>query len=168
MKDTVMVFTSKSLETMQAEGGSGDWKSDEERLKHMKWFVATRNQRSGWTQGDEEHGSAFLIGHVVDIKPSPSEPKRFVIAFDRYAEIHVPNAWTHDRNPVAYTNLETLGINPEELQWKPFTGKAVDCEFPAAHNYTASRVGDVIDQARAMIASSLQISPDAVKITIAL
>ena len=33
MKDAVMVFTSKSLETMRLEGGTGNWAAKEERLE---------------------------------------------------------------------------------------------------------------------------------------
>jgi hypothetical protein len=164
MKDVVMVFTSKSLETMQNEGGCGNWAANRDRIIHAKWVVATRNHKSGWTQGEEQHGSAFLIGHVTMIKSAPPpEENRFVLVFDRYAELDIPNAWTNNRNPIAYTSLDTLGIDPDKLEWKKFV---VASNAPAIT--TGSTPGIVIDQARAMIANALSISPDAVKITIAL
>src|SRR5277367_5379168 len=116
MTDVVMVFTSKSLETMKQEGGSGNWAANKDRIKHAKWIVATRNQKSTWTQGTEEHGSAFFIGRISGIKQAPApENTRYVIVFDRYAELNLPGAWTGDRNPVAYTDLEALGIDPDKL-----------------------------------------------------
>ncbi len=163
MTDTVMVFTSKSLETMKQEGGSGNWAANKDRIKHAKWIVATRNQKSGWTQGTEGHGSAFLIGRVSGIKPSPApENNRFVIAFDRYAELDLPNKWTGDRNPVAYTDLATLGINPDELEWKEFEPSVGQIgEF-------AGTPAAVIDHARMLVANAFSVSPEAVKITVSL
>jgi hypothetical protein len=165
MNDTVMVFTSKSLETMRSEGGTGNWAGREERLKHTKWVVATRNLKSAWTQGDEPHGSAFLIGRISGVKAaSAPESDRFVIQFDRYANLAIPNAWTNNRNPIAYTSLSALGIDPERLEWRDFSASTAQgsqgtppLEAPA----------NVIDQARTMIAHALSIPPDAVKITVA-
>jgi hypothetical protein len=61
MKDVLMVFTSKSLTTMKQEGGSGNWAANRDRIRHAKWIVATRNEKSSWTQGNEGHGSASLL-----------------------------------------------------------------------------------------------------------
>jgi hypothetical protein len=164
MNDTVMVFTSKSLKTMKIEGGSGNWAANKRRVEHVKWLVATRNHKSNWTQGDEEHGSAFLIGRVTGVMPaSAPEEGRFVIVFDRFAELNIPKAWTNNRNPVAYTSLNTLGIDPDKLDWKDFVTAPVSSEIP-----TMLAPATVVDQARAMIANALSISPDAVKITVAL
>lgn len=163
MTDVVMVFTSKSLETMKHEGGSGNWAANKDRVKHARWIVATRNQKSGWTQGEEGHGNAFLIGRVSGIKQAPApENTRYVILFDRYAELNVPDAWTGDRNPVAYTDLATLGINPDELEWKDF-----DPAVPLAEG-AVNTPATVIDHARMLVANAFSVSPDAVKITVSL
>jgi hypothetical protein len=164
MTDVVMVFTSKSLETMKQEGGSGNWAAKKDRIKHAKWIVATRNQKSGWTQGTEGHGSAFLVGRVSGIKQAPApESNRYVIVFDRYAELNLPNAWTGNRNPVAYTDLATLGINPDELEWKDFESAAGGSEGASASTRAA-----VLDHARILVANALSVCPDAVKITVSL
>ena len=156
-----MVFTSKSLETMKAEGGTGNWAGKEERLKHTKWVVAARNLKSAWTQGDEPHGSAFLIGRVSGVKAAPApESDRFVIQFDRYADLSIPKAWTNNRNPIAYTSLSALGIDPEKLEWKNFP-------IPTPQGTQVDAPANVIDQARTMIAHALSIPPEAVKITVA-
>ena len=164
MTDVVMVFTSKSLETMKQEGGSGNWAANKGRIKHAKWIVATRNQKSSWTQGTEEHGSAFLIGRVSGIKQAPApESTRFVIMFDRYAELNLLDAWTGDRNPVAYTDLETLGIDPDKLDWKDFGGSTESVDDASANTPAA-----VLDHARMLVANAFSVSPDAVKITVSL
>jgi len=165
MKDTVMVFTSKSLETMKLEAGTGNWAGKEERLRHTKWVVATRNLRSSWTQGDEPHGSAFLIGRISGVKAaSAPESERFVIQFDRYADLSIPNAWTNNRNPITYTSLSALGIDPENLEWKEFP---VSAPQSPTKGLSVEAPANVIDQARTMIAHALSIAPEAVKITIA-
>jgi hypothetical protein len=162
MKDAVMVFTSKSVETMRGEGGTGNWAAKEERLKHAKWVIATRNHKSDWAQGEEPHGSAFLIGRISGVKAAPApEESRFVIQFDRFAVLDVPNAWTNNRNPVAYTSLDVLGIDPDKLEWKPF--EIQNKVFPSE---TSDKPRIVIDQARSMIARALSIDPEAVKITV--
>jgi hypothetical protein len=162
MRDVLMVFTSKSLTTMRQEGGSGNWAANKDRIRHAKWIVATRNEKSGWSQGKEGHGAAFLIGRVSGIKQAPApEQNRFVIAFDKYAELNLPNAWTGSRNPVTYTDLAALGLNPDDLVWEEFVPLQLE-----------ERVGNVsepsvvIDRARSMIAQAFSISPNAVKITV--
>jgi len=165
MKDVVMVFTSKSLQTMQDEGGSGNWAANKDRIGHAKWLVATRNQKSGWTQGDEGHGSAFFIGRVSGVKAAPApEQKRFIIQFDQYAEINLSDVWTGSRNPVAYTDLKTLKIDVDKLNWKPFVPNLQH----EARALTDMEPSSVVDRARVMIAEALSVSPDAVKITVAL
>jgi len=164
MRDVLMVFTSKSLTTMRQEGGSGNWAANKDRIRHAKWIVATRNEKSSWTQGNEGHGSAFLIGRVTGIKQAPTpEQTRFVVTFDKYAELNLPHAWTGSRNPVAYTDLVTLGIDPDALVWKEV--------LPLQPDERVSGVSEpsiIIDRARSMIAEAFSISPDAVKITVAL
>ena len=65
----------------------------------------------------------FLSDGVSGIKPAPApESNRFVIVFDSYADLSLPDTWTGDRNPVAYTDLKTLGINPDALEWERLWG----------------------------------------------
>jgi hypothetical protein len=166
--EVVMVLTSKSFETMRAEGGSGNWRANEESIRRCRWLVAVRNRHSDWSQGDEDHGTAFLIGRVVGVKPSlhPEEKDRLVIVFDRYAQLRKERAWpSGHRNPVAYTTLKALGIQPDTLEWKDFTQRSrlleasngqTKCESPA----------DALERARHLIAQSLSIAPSAVKISI--
>ena len=164
-RQAVMVLTSKSLETMIKEGGSGNWLANEDRIRRCRWLIAVRNRHSNWAEGAEEHASAFLIGSIVGVKASPPpEPGRLVIQFNRYATINVPNAWVGQRNPVAYVTVDSLGINPDELEWQEFPGVMPDS---AAEDERARETPSaVIDRAKAMIAEALSISPSAIQITI--
>jgi hypothetical protein len=146
---------------MLEEGGSGNWLANEHRIRRCRWIVAVRNRHSNWAEGTEEHASAFLIGSIVGVKASPpSEPGRLVIQFDKYARVDVPNAWVGQRNPVAYTTLDSLRINLDELEWHEFPGVASEQDL----GRQAPSV--VIGQAKTMVAEALSISPSAIQITI--
>ncbi len=169
-KDVVMVFTSKSIETMIGEGGSGNWKANEKRLYRCRWVVAVRNRHSRRREGNEEHGSAFLIGRIAGLKPSanPDQPTRLVIAFDKYAQIDLPNSWRKgNRNPVAYTTLEELRIDPEKLRWKEIAAnrRAAKHSEPKGHVERQAPAA-VLEEAKQMIARFLSVAPSAVKISI--
>jgi hypothetical protein len=163
--DAVFVLTSKSLHTMIEEGGSGDWRAKEESIRRRRWIVGVRNRHSDWSQGEEDHGAAFIIGRIVGVKASASEPHRLVIQFDKYAHVNVPNAWSGSRNPVVYRNLSDLGIDPETLDWEdfPLADYGPNDEIGPRINPKASVV---FDQAKAMIAAALSIDASTVRITI--
>lgn len=167
-KDVVMVLTSKSLETMISEGGSGNWKANENRIRRCRWIVAVRNRHTDWSQGKEEHGTAFLIGRVVGVKPSPEYADRLVIVFDRYASLNKANVWPSGfRNPVCYSTLEKLGINSDDIKWKDFPG-TVQTSTASKEEAESERQlpSAVLEKAKLMIAASLSIAPSAVKISI--
>src|SRR5438105_2452206 len=151
--DTVVVLTSKSLKTMVREGGSGNWKANPVRIRRKKFIVAVRNRHSDWTEGTEDHGTAFLIGKVSGTKESPREG-RLVITFHEYAEIVVPNQWPGgQRNPVAYKNVRELGIDPDSLEWKRFPGLDSVGESQAVGEKVSPRL--VLESAKASISQSL-------------
>jgi hypothetical protein len=167
-RDTVMVLTSKSFETMIREGGSGNWKANEESVRRCKWLVAVRNRHSDWSEGKEDHGTAFLIGRIVGVKPSP-KPGRLVIVFDQYAVLDRPATWPAGfRNPVAYTSLKDLGLKSDELKWKVFPGNpSQPAGKPKADGEAGfQRPSVVLEKAKLMIAESLSIAPSAVRISI--
>jgi hypothetical protein len=89
------------------EGGCGHWRANEQSIMKCRYVVATRNRRSSWSEGGEDHGAAFLVGEINGVI---AEGNRFIIAMSRYARINVPNAWTPGgANPVHYERFETLG-----------------------------------------------------------
>lgn len=168
--DTVVVLTSKSIETMATEGGSGNWRANRDRLKHCKWLVAVRNGHSNWNQGNEEHGTAFVVGRVAGVKDSPKEePGRLVIVFDAYAELSQPDSWPKGyRNPVRYTSLEEFNLDPTKLKWRELKKKTAK-EGPTKHTKSDLKLPlTVLEKAKLMIAESLSLSPSAITISIQL
>lgn len=82
--------------------------------------VCTRNanNRDAWAErenGPEPHRSAFLVGRISNVIPSPESEGRYLIHFSEYAPVNTPDPWQGDRNPVKYTTLEALGIDPSVL-----------------------------------------------------
>ena len=115
MESVVKVFTRTSLETMLSEGNTGPWKLDQDRASACLYVVAVRNMDGEVDEKRVDHRTAFMIGKISEIVESGD---RYAIAFDEYASLAIPNAWEGSRNPVAYTNLEKLGIDPATLEWR--------------------------------------------------
>jgi hypothetical protein len=158
MEEVMFVLTSKSLETMLKRGGSGDWVAADWRVNRCRYLVAVRHGHSGWSEDDIEHDCAFLVGKISGYTRIDG---RKIINLEEYAEIHVPNAWPGNRNPVAYLSPEGLlkrGIDVSKLDWKPFPTDQIVPE-----NNSPSLT---IEQAKVGIAKTLGIAPDCVEITI--
>jgi hypothetical protein len=117
VENVIKVFTGKSLETMLEEGGIGPWRLDPDRASCCLYVVAVRNMNGGGREKGVDHRTAFMIGKISEILESGD---RHVIAFDQYATLAIPGAWGASGNPVAYTNLEKLKINPTTLEWRTF------------------------------------------------
>jgi hypothetical protein len=115
VESVIKVFTGKSLETMLSEGGIGPWKLDQDRASACLYVVAVRNMNGAGDDKGVDHRTAFMIGKISEILESGD---RHVIAFGEYATLAIPNAWEGSRNPVAYTNLEKLKIDPTTLEWR--------------------------------------------------
>ena len=115
MESVIKVFTAKSLETMLSEGGVGPWKLDQDRASACLYVVAVRNVNGETDEEGVDHRAAFMIGKISEILEAGD---RHVIAFGEYATLAIPNAWGGSRNPVAYTNLGTLQIDPATLAWR--------------------------------------------------
>ncbi|HHJ19244.1 MAG TPA: hypothetical protein ENJ84_05385 [Gammaproteobacteria bacterium] len=157
--DTVVVFTSKDIDTIFAEGGSGDWVANKDRLAKCTYIVAVANAHSNWSKHPQEkHAHAFIIGKITGIFESASNPGRVVIQFDEYASIDTPNAWSGQRNPVRYTDLSELGIDPGALDWQPFPADKIK-EIDATKPLT-------IEEAKLGLAKKLGVTPDCIEITI--
>ncbi len=166
MADTVVVFTSKSVQTILEEGGSSAWKLNRARAWACDYLVCTRNARSGWAQGHENHRSAFLIGRIADILPAPDDPSRRLIVISEYALIDIPNAWPGLHYPVWYSSLSELGIDPSGLSFQPVAAQ----RSPVARQNVATE-GIVspaltVEDYRRDLAALFGVRPDAVEITI--
>jgi hypothetical protein len=155
MGKVVAVLTSKSLETMFREGGSGHWVANGNRIRRCKYLIAIRHGHSGWSQDEKPHNSAFLIGRNLSVIPAED---RLIIGFSEYSEINIPNAWPGNRNPVAYKDLADFDIDVSELRWIPFPADQV-VEQNSAKPLT-------IEEAKQGIAKALGITKECIEITI--
>lgn len=117
-KKSIVVFTAKSRDTILQEGGTSSWRLDRNNARRCQYAVCTRNAHADWVQGREPHHSAFLVGKVKDVIPSPENERRYLILFSEYAEVKIQDVWTGDRNPVHYVHQNDLPINFEKLNWQ--------------------------------------------------
>jgi hypothetical protein len=161
----IAVLTEKDLPTILAQGGSQAWVlNPKQALKH-RYLVCTRNQTRRNPDAPEPHKSAFLVGVIADLEalPAGAGPQRYRIKLSDFARVTVPNAWRDWRNPVRYTTLEDIGIDPTTLHFQPIG--AAPAETPEIS--TASAAGGLtIAQAKEGLARAFGVSPDAIEIII--
>ncbi len=157
--DTVVVFTRKGMNTIFAQGGSGDWVANVDRLDKCSYLVATANAHSRLTEHSEDmHAHAFLIGKIAGVKDAPENPGRSIIQLSEYAEINIPETWGGQRNPVRYMNLSELDIDPEKVEWKP---------FPTDLEKTYDPIPALtIEEAKRGLSKKLGVTPEDIQITI--
>jgi hypothetical protein len=114
--DAILVFSGRSIEQMIEEGGSQAWALDAGRASRCNYIVCTQNRHSDvHRSGRAPHGAGFMVGKISDVITSTEDPGRFTIVFDEFARIDIPDLWGGWRNPVKYTTLEELGIDPGKL-----------------------------------------------------
>src|ERR1700681_470779 len=119
----ILVFTSRSVRQMRSQGGSQAWVLDPKRARRQPYLVTAWNSLGEHvrTTGGRHHGQAFLVAPITGIERAATPlgaPRRYVIQFEKYKRIEVPDVWPHgQRNPVFYTTLHDLGINLEELEF---------------------------------------------------
>jgi hypothetical protein len=163
---TAVVFTDKSIERILRNGGTSAWRLDRNHARQCAYAVCTRNARSDRSEGQEAHHSAFLVGRVKDVVPSPKEEDRYLIQFSGYALVDIPDVWKGHRNPVGYSTLEEIGIEPAKLKWQPMP-ESVDVPENETHAPKTTQVG-ALTMAEAKIGLSLTfgVAPEAIEITI--
>jgi hypothetical protein len=131
MSRAIVAFTAEAIDEIIANAGSQSWAVNKDRARKHEYLVCTRNAHNELTDGSERHGSAFLVGKISDVvvAPSPKRPNeigRSMIKISEYAEIDVPKTWGGWRNPIRYTTLEALGIDPATLAFVPCESSMVD------------------------------------------
>ena len=169
-EDTVAVFTARSPQRIVREGGSQAWVLNPVRAKQCTWLVCTQNRHNAnhdFEDATEPHGSAFLVGKVSGLRRSEENPKeeRWLVAISEYALIDLPDVWGGWRNPVRYTSLAALGIDPGTLTFRPLKGVV---EAPARHPIAPTQAarGLTIAEAKRGLARTFGVGEDAVEITI--
>lgn len=159
----IAIYTGKPTETILEDGGSQAWVLDRKNAQKAEYGVLCFNPYAEWSKGNADHGAAFFIGKISGVAPSPIEPERSIVLFDEYAEVNLPEIWGGWRNPIKYTSLEELGINIEELNFQPMPEKTATSPDSVAQVVNQSLT---IEAAKAGLAQTFGVKPEAVEITI--
>ena len=173
--DALAVFTARSPERIAREGGSQAWVLNPARAKLCNWLVCTQNRHNPdheFSDATAAHASAFLVGQISAIREADEHEggERWMVEISEFARVSVPDVWKQWRNPVRYTTLEELGIDPSTLHFEPMPSAAVPSPSSAKGAGTASApapaAGLTIAEAKKALAVTFGVKPDAVEITI--
>ncbi|AFZ11227.1 hypothetical protein Cri9333_0231 [Crinalium epipsammum PCC 9333] len=116
-KKALVVFEGYPAENILRQGGSFSWDLNPDRAKQCDYLICCCS-----TKDSELKGSAFLIGKISDVVPSPEEiaPHRWMIKISEYALVNISNVWKGWQNPVHYFSDEEIQEFEEKL------GKSLD------------------------------------------
>ena len=148
MNTALQTFTENSLEDILDRGGDYDWVLDQDRAKKCQYLVCCSSQGAN-------RKSSFLVGKISGAEftyAGENGQNRYLVAISEYALINIPNSWPGNQNPVRYTSLEDLGINPARLIFEKVS-KPVSASFTMA-------------QAKAGLAKHYGVSESNIEITI--
>lgn len=180
-KEIALVFTARSIERILAEGGTSAWRLDPNRTSRCEYVVCTRNAHGHWDQGEwgngsEAHHAAFVVGKIQNVVPSTVPPEngesaksRYLIQFNEFARVNIPNVWKGDRNPIKYMSPEKLGIDFSKLTWEPMPepSEASAPAVEATSSRSKSPVGALtMAEAKKGLALTFNVPPEAIEITI--
>jgi hypothetical protein len=163
--NALAVFTALSLEQILREGGSQAWVLNAARARDCTWVVCAQNQHNPdheYSDTTAPHAEGFLVGHISRLTPAGEDTNRWMIGIDRYARIKIPGLWAGWRNPVRYTSLEELGIDLENLAFEDMPERTAVEAKPGP----AFAVGLTIAQAKAGLAATYGVRPEAIEILI--
>ncbi|MDC0214305.1 hypothetical protein OAL14_05780 [Gammaproteobacteria bacterium] len=121
-KESVIVFTHRTIEFLTKLNASTSWFLNPRRAMNCEYLICTRNSKNPLAIDDFEHGTAFLIAKIINVTQSlnlPRDADRYMIEFEEYAEVTIPNVWKSWRSPVIYKNAEELKIDFDSLRWEP-------------------------------------------------
>jgi hypothetical protein len=169
-RDTIVVFTARSMDRILREGGSQAWVLNAVNARQCSWLVCTQNRHNPdqeFSDATEAHGSAFLIGKISGVvrAPDKSAGDRWMVTLSEYARINLPEVWDHRRNPVRYTTLEELGINLNEIQFVPMP-EVADAPPSQAPRPNGAATALTIAEAKKVLALTFGVKPEAIEITI--
>lgn len=153
----IAVLTSKPLGHIVREGGTGPWTLNRKHAREHRFAVCIHKT------GD--HGTAFVVGRIKEVVTSPENPDRWLITFSEYAPITVPEAWRGWRNPVRYTDLQELGIDPASLVFMAMPSTSA----PASKSLSPQEASNLtIEEAKMGLAKTFGVPVDSIEITIKL
>lgn len=162
----VVVFTGKSVERIFREGGSQSWRLDPHHAKQCEYVVCCRSDVD-WVEGPEPKGSAFLVGRVSGVEQATDDDceDRWLVKISDFARVDIPDVWQQHggRNPVRYTTMGALGIDPATLVFEPMPQVE-----PTEDVRPSKKAGPglTIAEAKRGLAQMFGVNEDAVEITI--
>ncbi len=159
----VMVLTNKSIARLCKAGGSGDWALNSKRVMKTQYLICCRNRFHKEAPTDVPHGAGFFIAKITDVVPVPSNVGRWMVKFEEYAEISMPDLWAGGRNPVRYTDLDELKINPDEIKWESLNHTAPDTFHEAIPDADKQLT---IAEAKRGLALTFGVDESAIEITV--
>jgi hypothetical protein len=164
----IAVFTADSRNEILEVGGSVSWVVAEKQARRREYLVCIRNARDVNFRDHEPHGTAFLVGKISGLTPYGYDKKgmqRWIIMISEYAFVDYPEKWGEWRNPVKYTTLEELGIDPKDLSFKPMPAPTkVLTPQPSSETVRARPL--TISEAKAGLALQFGVLPEAIEILI--
>lgn len=173
LQEAAVVFTAKSIERILEEGGTSSWRLDRNHARHCVFAVCTRNAHANWVEGPEAHHAAFVVGKIRDVVPCPPTPEnnegaknRYLIQFSEFARVNIQDVWKGDRNPVKYTTLENLGIDPATLQWEVMPEPANVSKGVGQISSPGRPQPLTMAEAKRGLALTFNVAPEAIEITI--
>ena len=108
--------------------------------------------------------SPEYLRSLID-EPQKAGKSRYLIQFNEYARVNIPEIWKGDRNPVKYATLEELGIDPSMLKWEPMPPAPES--IPDVIPVRAANAGALtMAQAKNGLALTFGVPPEAIEITI--
>ena len=111
MIESIAIATQLSEESVLGACGPG-WAIDLKKSSRCQYAVFFRRKAYGLPH------SAFLLGTITSLQPiRQADRKRFVISIGEFARIDRPGIWALWRNPIRYTTLEALDIDPQTLEF---------------------------------------------------
>lgn len=154
MKDTILTYTANDVEFIKTKGCDKSWVLNKNRAENCTYLVCCHSRGAN-------KRSAFLVGRKSKIRYvciDDSGNKRWAIEISEYATIDLPDVWEGWHNPVHYTTLEDLGINPSTLKFE---------KIQKVEKQTETEIQPLsIEQAKEGISKKFDIAPEQIEIVI--
>ena len=177
--EAVAVFTARSPQRILREGGSQAWALDPTRARKCRYLICVQNQNNpdrDFSDASEPHGSVYMVCKISDVVPSQDEPgNRWKICISDYSVFPVMDAWKGWRNPVRYTTLEEMGIDPDKLVFHSVKDVQRDMGVPVEQQALHEALPEQDDgsivplsmaQAKPRLAAYYSVPPEAIEIVI--
>lgn len=178
------VLTWESLEDLQEQGGSGNWKTVLNRAKRVDYLLLVCNKREN-PDAPYKHGEGFLLAKVSGVHERKIDGRK-VFLFQEYAEVSLPKSWanlTCGANPITYYDVwigdnnsnaaeafERIGLNFDELEWKRLPEKANDVKNEEINSQQSNQSDSdeflTIPEAKRRLAKTLGVDESCISITI--